>query len=89
MSTSLPKIFDNAVPIDGILGCDILHKFKVFELAKYHSWRLIRLSNGFIPIGLTDKSLQNSDHNTKPVAVSDVNIILNNSIHTIIAYSFQ
>ena len=51
LSVNVPSYKQDSLVIDGILGMDILTKFKVFELCSINSQSMLRLSNGFIPVG--------------------------------------
>lgn len=51
MSPSLPSYENDSIEIAGVIGTDILAKFKVFEWKPVLGGTLIELSNGFIPVG--------------------------------------
>lgn len=53
LSTNLPKYRDNSICINGVLGNDILTNFKVFSYETIKGVKMLRLSNGFIPVGST------------------------------------
>ena len=51
LSCNLPVYKNDSIAINGILGIDVLSKFKVFDLSSLSTQGLLRLSNGFIPVG--------------------------------------
>ena len=51
LSGNAPSYINDSLVLDGILGMDILTKFRVFELCSIGSQSMLRLSNGFIPVG--------------------------------------
>ena len=51
ISTNVPKYHNDSINICGILGNDVLQHFQVFEFKCVLNGKMLRLSNGFIPIG--------------------------------------
>ncbi|KAG1713941.1 hypothetical protein GQR58_002015 [Nymphon striatum] len=51
LSKSFPTIKSDEIIVNGILGCDLIAQFETFQQIKYNNGKLIRLSDGCIPIG--------------------------------------
>lgn len=51
LSTNIPLYSNDEIKIAGILGNDLLQKFKVFEIQDVLGGKMLRVSNGFVPIG--------------------------------------
>ena len=51
VSSNLPKYSNDSVTIVGVLGNDILQHFQVFEFSSVKECKLLRLTNGYVPIG--------------------------------------
>ena len=51
LSTNLPEYTKDSIKICGILGNDVLQHFSVFELENIFNGKMLRLCNGYVPIG--------------------------------------
>ena len=51
VSPNAPKYKNDSVKLFGIIGNDLIEKFKVFEKQNINNCNLLRLSNGFVPMG--------------------------------------
>ena len=61
ISPSYPNIVDDKISISGIIGNDILQSFDVFELISVGNGKMLKISDGLVPIGnlkLIDNALQ-------------------------------
>ena len=61
LSGSVPKYVNDSIKVDGILGNDILQKFAEFELQNALTFKMLSISNGFVPIGSIQSLLAEID----------------------------
>ena len=61
LSGNVPRYNNDNIKIDGIIGNDILQKFSVFELQNVFNVKMLRVANGFVPIGSIESLLAEID----------------------------
>ena len=75
ISPSFPQPSCDTFEVAGIIGCDLFDRFSVFELCDCAGGKVVRLANGFIPVGPLDGFVT-----SKPCS-ADTNVLLNLNPH--------